>query len=310
MTRFASASSMQTMVQVEGHASERGDPDTAHFRRISPGYLRTTGARLLEGREFGPSDRDGAPPVAVVNESFTRRYWPGRGAVGRRLKRSAGTKEWTTVVGVIADMREAGLGFDAGPMVYVPHAQNSAAGMAFAPVTFLVRTTGDPLVAAPVLRRALQAADPELPLEAPVRVRDALAGSLGPQRFQALLLAGFAAAGLLLAAAGLYGVTVHAVARQTREIGVRVALGARSADVLRAVAGPALAAVGVGLLSGAAGARAAASLLTRVVAGGPGWDPRLLAEATVVLAAVAVAATLWPAWRGVRLDPAAALRED
>jgi len=213
-------------------------------------------------------------------------------------------------VGVVADARDAGLGFDASAMLYVPHAQNSAAGMAFAPVTFLVRATGDPMVAAPLLRRALLAADPELPMEAPVRVTEALAGSLGPQRFQALLLAGFAMAGLLLAAAGLYGVTVHAVARQTREIGVRLALGARAADVLRAVAGPALGAVAVGLLVGAASARAGASLMARVIAGSRGWDPGLLALAAAVLAAVATAATLVPAWRGVRLDPAEALRED
>ena len=310
MTRFAGASSMQTMVQVEGHTSERGDPDSAHFRRISPGYLRTTGARLVAGREFEPADREGAPLVAVVSQSFARRYWPGQDAIGRHLKRGTSAKEWTTVVGVVADARDAGLGFDASAMLYVPHAQNSAAGMAFAPVTFLVRTTGDPMVAAPLLRRALLAADPELPMEAPVRVTEALAGSLGPQRFQALLLAGFAMAGLLLAAAGLYGVTVHAVARQTREIGVRLALGARAADVLRAVAGPALGAVAVGLLVGAASARAGASLMARVIAGSRGWDPGLLALAAAVLAAVATAATLVPAWRGVRLDPAEALRED
>lgn len=309
MTRFAARSSMQTMVQIEGHVSERGDPDSAHFRRISPGYLRTTGARLRAGREFERTDREGTPLVAVVSESFARRYWPGQDAVGRRLKRTTTAKEWTTVVGVVADARDAGLGFDADAMVYVPYAQNSAPGMAFAPVTFLVRTAGDPLLAAPLVRRALAQADPELPMEVPVRVTDALAGSLGPQRFQALLLAGFALAGLLLAAAGLYGVTVHAVARQTREIGVRLALGARAADVLRAVAGPALGAVAVGLLVGAAGARAGASLMTRVIAGSR-WDPGLLAAAAAVLAAVAVAATLVPAWRGVRLDPAVALRED
>lgn len=309
MTRFAARSSMQTMVQIEGHVSERGDPDSAHFRRISPGYLRTTGARLRAGREFERTDREGTPLVAVVSESFARRYWPGQDAVGRRLKHTTTAKEWTTVVGVVADARDAGLGFDADAMVYVPYAQNSAPGMAFAPVTFLVRTAGDPLLAAPLVRRALAQADPELPMEVPVRVTDALAGSLGPQRFQALLLAGFALAGLLLAAAGLYGVTVHAVARQTREIGVRLALGARAADVLRAVAGPALGAVAVGLLVGAAGARAGASLMTRVIAGSR-WDPGLLAAAAAVLAAVAVAATLVPAWRGVRLDPAVALRED
>jgi predicted permease len=310
MTRFAGASSMQVMVQVEGHTSERGDPDSAHFRRVSPGYLRTTGARLLAGREFEPADREGAPLVAVVSRSFARRYWPGQDAIGRRLKRGTAAKEWTTVVGVVADTRDAGLAFDASATLYVPHAQNSTAGMAFAPVTLLVRTSGDPMLAAPLLRRALQTADPELPMETPVRVTEALAASLGPQRFQAILLAGFATAGLLLAAAGLYGVTVHAVAQKTREIGVRMALGARSADVLRAVAGPALGAVAIGLLVGAAAARAGASLMARVIAGSGGWDPVLLAAAAAVLAAVAVAATLVPAWRGVRLDPAVALRED
>ncbi len=310
MTRFAGRSSMQTMVQIEGHVSERGDPDSAHFRRISPGYLRTTGARLRAGREFERTDREGTPLVAVVSESFARRYWPGQDALGRRLKRSTTAKEWTTVVGVVADARDAGLGFDADAMVYVPYAQNSAPGMAFAPVTFLVRTAGDPLLAAPLVRRALAQADPELPLEAPVRVTEALAASLGPQRFQAMLLAGFALAGVLLAAAGLYGVTVHAVARQTREIGVRLALGARAADVLRAVAGPALAAVAVGLVVGALAARAGASLMAHVVAAGRGWDPLLLAAAAAALGLVALASTLLPAWRGVRLDPAVALRED
>ncbi len=310
MTRFAGASSMQTMVQVEGHTSERGDPDSAHFRRISPGYLRATGARLVAGREFEAADRERAPLVALVSESFARRYWPGQDAVGRHLKRGTSAKEWTTVVGVVADTRDAGLGFDASAMLYVPHAQNSAAGMAFAPVTFLVRTAGDPMLAAPLLRQALRSADPDLPMEAPVRVTEALAASLGPQRFQALLLAAFALAGLLLAAAGLYGVTVHAVAQKTREIGVRLALGARGADVLRAVAGPALGAVVVGLVLGAVAARAGASLMARVLGGTRGWDPGLLAAAAAVLALVAAAATLVPAWRGVRLDPAEALRED
>lgn len=310
MTRFAGASSMQTMMLVEGHSSERGDPDTAHFRRVSPGYLRTTGARLVGGREFEPSDRPGAPEVAMVSETLARRYWPGGDAIGHRVKRSATAKEWATIVGVVADTRDAGLGFDANAMLYVPYAQSSTPGVAFAPITFLVRTAGDPMVGAPLLRRALAAADPELPMESPVRVTEALAASLGPQRFQALLLAGFALAGMALAAAGLWGVTVHTVARQTREIGVRLALGAGTRDVLRSVAGPALGAVAIGLAVGAAATRAGASLVARVIAGSRGWDPLLLAAAAGVLALVAIASTFLPAWRAVRLDPAVALRED
>ncbi|NOT08243.1 MAG: hypothetical protein HOP28_08555, partial [Gemmatimonadales bacterium] len=220
MTRFRPGMSMSSLVSGEGAAGDPAVPLAVNFRRIAPGYLATTRARLVAGREFTEADNADAPRVSLISESMARRYWPGQDPIGRRFKRPPTSADWTTVVGVVGDVRDSGPGFDLGPTVYVPYAQNSAAGVAFAPVTVVLRTarpTGD---AATLLRQTIAALDPDLAGEAPMSVEQHLAGALAPQRFQAMLVGAFALTALLLVAAGLYGVTAYGVSQRRKEIGI------------------------------------------------------------------------------------------
>ncbi|HEX8187723.1 MAG TPA: ABC transporter permease [Pyrinomonadaceae bacterium] len=276
----------------------------AEFIEVSPDFFDVMGIRLVRGERFTERDREGAPVAALVSETMARRYWPGEDPVGKRV--NLGNPErspWMTVVGVVSDVRRGGLDKEPYPQLYAPVAQLPTRG-----VTLVARTSGDPLAVVPAVRRELAALDRDLPLYNVRTMEQVLSDSISRRRFQMLLLAAFAGVGLLLAAVGIYGVISYSVAQRRHELGVRMALGARAADILKLVVGQGLgltlAGVGLGLLGAFALTRVMSSLLYGVSA----TDPLTFACVSLALLGVALLACLVPARRATKVDPMIALR--
>jgi putative ABC transport system permease protein len=282
----------------------------ADARSVSPGWFETIGAELVAGRGFEESDDEAGPPVVVVDERLAEKAWPGRDAIGQRLQvdfvTDAGfVPTWALVVGVVRHIRHRDLTEVVREQVYVPHRQSPRNPMAWA-----LRTKGKTRVEEATIRRIVAQLDGELPVY-DVRPLAAYVGDAqGRARFTMVLSAAFAALALLLAAIGIYGVMSYSVTRRRREIGVRLALGARAGQVRRAVLGDGLLLAGTGLAVGLAGAalltRTAASLLYAVSP----LDPLTYAAVTAALVAVAVLATWAPARRATRFEPIEILRSE
>jgi putative ABC transport system permease protein len=289
-----------------------GQETTTNVRLVTPGFFRTMGIRVLQGRVFTEQDGPSAVPVVLINKTMADRTWPGENPLGRRLTfgGSAPRSEWVwnEVAGVVADIRHQTLDQDAGAEVYVPQLQDPVGG----PLSILLATSGEPTRLAGAVRAAVRSIDADLPVERVRTLESLVAESVAGSRFQAVLLGIFAAAALFLAAIGVYGVISDAVTQRTHEIGIRMALGARRADVLRLVVRqgmvPVFAGVGLGL--------ALALLLLRSLSGRAGdylyrgsvFDPSILVTVPLVLLAVALLAHWLPARRAARVDPLEALR--
>ncbi|MFL5312991.1 MAG: ABC transporter permease [Myxococcales bacterium] len=285
-------------------------PITAH-RLVSPGYPATLGVKLVAGRLLGEADREGSLPVAVVTEELVRQAWPSEDAIGKRVRRvRAGERgPWMTVVGVVRDVKEDRFNFRVRrPVWYLPYAQQTFAPPVALPLELVVRTEGDPMGIAAAVRTAVRAIDPDQPVGAVMPLREQLGDVLIAERFSAVLIATLAAAGLLLAALGLYGVMAYTVGQRTGEIGLRMALGARPRDVLRLVVGHGAGLVATGLLLGIAGAWTLTRLLASALYEVSPSDPATFAAVAAVLAASALLACWLPARRATRIDPMAALR--
>ncbi len=260
---------------------------------------------VLQGRSFTERDGENAPLAAIVNETFARRFLPSD-APGRRIDmRIAPSEEprWREVVGVVADIRHLGLAEEPRAEVYVPFRQEPLPLIGFA-----VRTAGDPLALAGAVRREVWSVDSDQPVSYVLSLETMAAESLTLRRASMLVLLFFAATALALAALGLYGVMAHAVAQRTHEIGVRMALGAERARVLRMVVGEGVRLAGAGLAVGLLGSLILTRLLSSMLFGVSPTDPATLAAAALVLAATALLASLIPARRATRVDPMVALR--
>jgi predicted permease len=291
-------------IQVEGYSSEKKFASSS-LQAISPGYFRTLGIPLRAGREFDGRDTAGAPKAVVVNEEFVKRYFAGRNPMGRHVA-FAGPK--TTVldreiVGIAADVR-ANVRRPVGPTTYFPYTQREKP----ARLAFYVRVTGDDTRLAAAIRRAVREADAGLPVPEIKPIEQRISESLYTSRLVAVLSAAFGILATLLAAIGLYGVIAFAVARRTGEIGVRMALGALPADVVRMVLLDAGRMVAAGIVIGLAAAFVLSRYVESQLFGIQAADFAVYAGAAGTLAAVAALAAFVPARRASRIDPVTALR--
>jgi len=280
----------------------------SHFASVSPGFFATLGIPVVRGREFERGDAVENPRVVVINEAMARREFEGQDAIGQRISFGPGPDdqpEWLEVVGVVGNIRQYGVEQEPVPTTYVVHTSAPAQ-----PLTILVRSAGEPGTVAGAIRAGLQNVDAALPLTRMRPLDEVIGASLTQRRFNVTLLAVFAGIALILAIAGIYGTVSYAVAQRTQELGIRVALGATRGDVLRLVLWDGLKPVALGLIVGMAGAFALRSSLDRLVYGVSTSDPTTFLALPVLLAAVAVVASLIPALRAAKVDPMTALRVD
>jgi predicted permease len=273
---------------------------------VSPGYLMTLGIPLLVGRDFGIRDRFDTPDVAIVNETMARRYWPDAEPLGRRFRTWDGLDgfgPWIEVVGVARDSKYATLGEERRPFFYRPLAQS------FAPeVSLLIKTVSDPLALLPTLRAELRAFDADLAIFSANALSDQTKLSVMPVQLAAGVAMTLGLIALVLAAVGIYGVTAYQLRRRTREVGIRMALGAEPARVVGLLTRRNVRWIGGGIGCGLAASALATRVLSGLLYGVSAIDPVAFAGVGSLLAAMAYAATWVPARRAARVDPIVALR--
>jgi putative ABC transport system permease protein len=289
---------------IEGHSIAPGEPSpAADFNVASPDTFKLLGVPLLSGRFFTPEDKEGAPPVVIISRSLARHYFPNEDPVNKRVSGDDG-KNWATIVGVVGDVRQYGLEKDPIDMGYQPYAQAPHG------VSILMKTSDDPMNHVKQLRTAVYSIDPEQPIS-DVKTLDDLRGeNLAATRLTATLLALFAALALAIAATGLSGVTALLVTQRTREIGIRMALGAQDTQVLRMVLLQGMRIIAIGLLIGIVGALAASRLMSTLLFHTPANDPSTFALVALLFLGVAVIASYIPARRATEVDPLMALRAE
>jgi len=297
--------------RIAGTPSETNvDGVIADFRVASPGFFSVLGIPLLAGRAFQESDRAESPYVAVVTESFARRFLPGDQPLGQRVRFGgmdwADDDRWATVVGVVGDVRQRGPGDDPVPAIYYTYAQRPQPGRT---VQLLVEHSG-PVPAVLDGLRALLARDAPMVPFLGEPLADQLESAVAGPRLRTAVLTGFAIAALVLAAVGLFGVVGFAVAQRTRELGLRIALGATAGKVVRAAIGPSLLAVGLGLLIGLMAAAGLGRLARGLLFEVSSLDVAALAAAGLLLGGAALVACLGPVRRALAIDPSRTLREE
>lgn len=308
-TRFALNETMQTLFEVEGRPAATGEQRFVNIRHVTPEVERVLRLRLRQGRLFTHRDREDSPPVAVVSSSFAQKYWPGEDPIGRRLRRVISQPApWMEVVGVVDDIADSGAGVEAGPTLFVSYLQQNTP---MARPTLVVRAAGAPEALFPALRRAIWSVDPNQTIDSISRLDDLVLRSAAQPRFAALIAGLLASSAILLVLGGIYAVTLHAVLRRTREIGLRVALGATRSTLLWSTIRQSLLPVLAGVASGAVvavpAARAMRSLLAQSVSLAD--VPALAAALAAIVAASAVAALI-PARRALGVPPSIAMRGD
>jgi putative ABC transport system permease protein len=285
----------------------------ANWQAVSPGYFETMRIPMLQGRDVAAADRVGAPGVAIVNRTLARRAWPGGDALGKRILLGGGASDsvWRTVIGVAGDVRHRGLDVEPQPEIYLPHAQFPAGtGTALRTLRLVLRSERDPVALTSAVRAAVASLDPDLPLAEVQTMEEAMGSWAAERRLTMLLVAGFAVVAIVLGGVGIYGVMAHMVAQRTREIGIRIAVGAVPREILALVLRQGAWLAGLGIAAGTLAGLGAARLLSGLLYGIAPTDlPTFLATA-VLLAAVAAAASLLPAVRATRIDPIEALRAE
>ncbi len=296
-----------TSFQIEGSPTPPGKDLSADMRWVEPGALPLLGVPLVTGRDVARDDRGDSPRVVLVNRAFVRTHFADGIAVGRRLWISNERGAWRTIVGVVGDVHLAGLEKPVEPAIWAPFAQCTFPS-ALRTVAIVARSPLPPAEALTRLRAGIASFDA---LQAPTRartLREALAASLAPRRFQAGLFLGFALLAGALAAAGVYGLTAYSVAQRRDELGVRLALGAHGGRLARLVLGEGLRLGACGLVAGLGGALAATRWISRWLYGVQSWDPLVLGAVAAAIFGAVVAASLLPALRAARTSPAVALR--
>jgi putative ABC transport system permease protein len=295
---------------IEHQSWELNGPVRAYVSLVSPDYFQTIGVPLVRGRVLDERDAPSVPPVVVINEAAARRFWPGIDPLGQRINMDREPR-WMAIVGIVGDVRHQALNTDAEPQVYIPERQGFLAlgtGLGRT-LSLMVRTSLDGVAIAPVIRAAVSALDPQQPTGAIRTMDDMIGESVGTYRLNFLLVSAFAAVALMLTAAGLYGVMAYLVAQRTREIGVRMALGASRAQVMALVIRQAGAMTIAGVAAGVPCALMLARAMRTMLFGVSPADPAVYGAVTALLVAVALSAAAIPSRRATRIDPLAAIRE-
>ena len=297
-------------VTIEGFAIEDRPVESsldlrAERIRISPDYFRVLQTPLVSGRSFTEGDEDGQPPVAIIDESTAHKYWPDRDPLGRRVRFGRdSTKPWTTVVGVVKDIKSDGLDIDGAPHIYLSTYQDNGRRL-----SVVLRTPVPAPLLEPQIRHEIQAIDPGLPTFGVSSMSDVLDRSLASRRFAANLVGGFAGLAVLLASIGIYGLLAYMVGQRSREIGIRMALGARPNDILRMFLGKGVRLAGVGIVAGLVFSAATVSVMASLLYGVRPRDPGVFLIVPLLLLAVAALASYLPARRATRVNPMIVMKE-
>ena len=302
MTPLSYVSSAEAPIVVDGYQSPLEESPTVEYNEIGDSYFVTMGIPLVAGREFTRADDGKAALVAVVNETMAQRYWPGRSPLGQRLQLKG---RWTQVVGIVKDSKYSSVREQPTPFFFIPLRQNSLRGS-----VLNIRTPLAPQTMATAIARAVHALDPSLAPYEVITMQEQLDRSTSAQMVAVTLVGVLGGLALVLAAIGLYGVMSYAVSQSTRELGLRMALGADASNLLRRVLSRGLALTGAGVLLGAATALLLGNLLGNLLYNVSPRDPVAFGYALVVMALVSVAACWLPAWRAAQTDPMRALRAD
>ena len=310
-TMMLSATPNSTGIAAEGRETRQDDNEVT-FDAISPGFFAAIGARLVAGRDFTAADRDSAPPVAMINEHMKKRYWPNGSAVGKRFRFGSSSSPndstqnpWITVVGVVGDMRRTGVDKEVRDEAFLPYRQNADPAQ-----LVVVRTAKDPMSIVALVKQSMRSIDPDQPISNLQTMEQMLAGLVAQRRFSMALVGAFAVLALTLAVIGAYGVTAYLVSQRTKEIGVRLALGAEPSRVSKLVVGEGMRVAATGVVAGVIIAlvttRLASSLLYHVSP----RDPLTIGVVVLTLLGVSALANYLPARRAARVDPLTALRQD
>jgi predicted permease len=300
--------------QIEGRETRPDEVSSrADWQVVTPGYFAAMGLALLRGRVLDERDREGAPGAVVISQTTAQRYWPGQDPLGARMVLGGGAGPGlVTVVGIVGDVRHASLAEGAAAQMYLSHAQFRFwnGGSVVRALTLAVRAAGDPAALAAAVRGAVFAFDPRIPLADVRTMRDVVARSLGRERFVVALAAAFAAVALALGTLGIYGVLAYVVAQRTRELGLRLALGAEAREVASMVLRDAGRMLVPGVALGLGGALVLARVLRGMLYGVTPLDPITLVAAPLALTGAALMASWLPAWRATRISPVEALRHE
>jgi putative ABC transport system permease protein len=292
---------------IDGRPVAKGDQPSADFFAVSDDYFKTMGIPLVSGRVFTQRDSVNAPGTIIINQEFARQYFPGENPIGKRLKPGISTTEkeadWREIVGVVGDVRNRNLSSELRAGYFVPQAQ-----VPFNQMSIVVRTTGDPKSLITAVQNEVHAMDRELPVYNVKTMEEYISATVAAPRFNATLLVIFASVALVLTIVGLYGVMSYTVAQRTNEIGIRMALGAQTGDVLRLIVSQGFKLVLLGLGIGLACAFALTRVISSLLFGVTTKDPVTFAAVTTLLTVVALLACYIPARRATRLDPLSALR--
>ena len=290
---------------IEDRPVESSQDLRAERVRISPDYFKVLQTTLVRGRSFTEGDEDGKPMVAIIDESTAHKYWPDRDPLGRRVRFARNpTKPWTTIVGVVGDIKSDGLDIDGVPHIYVPTYQDNGKRL-----SVVLRTSLPAALLEPQIRHEIQDIDPGLPVFGVSSMNDVLDRSLASRRFSANLVGGFAGLAVLLASIGIYGLLAYMVSQRSREIGIRMALGARPANILRMFLGKGVALAAVGIVAGLVFSASTASMMASLLYGVRPHDPAVFLIVPLLLLAVAGLASYLPARRATKVNPIVALRE-
>jgi len=307
-TVFLTQTPNSTNFTIEGRERTPDIADTeVPVDAVTEDYFTTMGIPLRSGRLFTPRDDADAPPVVIINENMARHYWPNEDPVGKRFKYGGEQSQapWVTIVGVVGDMRRTGYDRPVRYETFLSHQQNPVGAL-----TLVVRTTGDPLASVSAVRGEIRALDPEQPVYQIASIEGMLSDMVAQRRFTMALLGTFAGLALALGIIGVYGVTSYLVTQRTREVGLRLALGAPPRELVRMVVRQGMVVASIGLVVGLAGAMLLTRLMASMLFEVSPTDVSTLVAVTTVLALATLVANWLPARRAARVDPLVALRAD